>query len=600
MPLLAFQRPRAQVPIAALEATMEELALRKVRAYEKATGKLIRDGLRVQAADLAKIRRDFVRFRAAALARIPEAYAMNQAAVIGVLNKMAVEIDNLAAQVLGTIASGSAATDATAKAISDLFGDRFLPLGAQAPFIGMTPEALRVATGFSAELIGLRSGGLGARMLSAVNREIRLAALGAGGGSFNGAAAINRALGKGATWSWQAERIYRTEVLRIQSLVTEQSVQAYNELGIKTRKRWKWSGADRVEHKQIDGQTVGNKRRFTVPLRRGTSVQMRFPRDPSAPPSATINCGCYVIPIPAEGSRDDGRRGRPRRPARPKPKPKAAKPKPPPRPLTEREIQTARISKASERLKAHGYDLDDTGKVIRSLARDRSTDLARTMVADHLELFAGHADRMAKQFPGILKGLKGHRIRFTASAGKPGGFMARGRIDVSLRWSPPRPTVYNHTSTARWTKDGKLVRDPDGFNIETAFHPTLVEDGTFAEQVFRHETGHVFDLRAGVRLDPEWRALIEKYPTRGTEKIAGQAYPGSRSSWWSQNGIGEYSSKRYPPDVGYDLPDAHLGGGTEAWAELFATVTNPQYRAGMLPADIEAFVERKLGGSLTK
>lgn len=275
---------------------------RELAAYERKMDRLVKRGLRAELADLVRIRRRFDAFRARAIAVLPDRYAMNRAVIAGVVETVAAELVQLERDLVGIVRNGMVEQAAIAEEMADDYANRFLPFGRQPPVIAAaTPQMIDVAADFSADLIGLRAGGLSARILGEVNRVVRLSALGAGAGGFNAAAEISAALGGAKRWSWRAERIYRTETLRIHSILTERSIRGLNEI-VRTDKLWRWSGISRSEHSSIDGQTVRAHERFTVPLRDGGTVEMDYPRAPGAPVSATVNCGCYEIPVPAQAT----------------------------------------------------------------------------------------------------------------------------------------------------------------------------------------------------------------------------------------------------------------------------------------------------------
>lgn len=66
---------------------------------------------------------------------------------------------------------------------------------------------------------------------------------------------IGTILGYGEGLSWQAERIYRTEVNRFWSLMHEAHIERLAQRRPMV-KRWIWSGISREEHARIHGQTI--------------------------------------------------------------------------------------------------------------------------------------------------------------------------------------------------------------------------------------------------------------------------------------------------------------------------------------------------------
>lgn len=92
----------------------------------------------------------------------------------------------------------------------------------------------------------------------------------------------------------RAITIVRTEMGRAFSVATqERQSQAATYLpGLK--KQWRRSGKvhSRMSHDLADGQIVAVDEPFTI-----GSHKLMFPRDPAAPASETVNCGCNSLPI---------------------------------------------------------------------------------------------------------------------------------------------------------------------------------------------------------------------------------------------------------------------------------------------------------------
>lgn len=641
---------------AIVEAELDAVAAARLRAYEKEVDLLVRRGLRIKKADLRRIRSSFNSFRSRALAAIPERYLMNQAAIVGTLDSVAKEIDRLGAE-LGSIVKGGLVAEAeTVQKIGELYGDRFLPLGAQAPILGMTPQALDLASRYSADLIGLRTGGLGARILKKVNDVLRLSALGAGPGAFNAAADINAALGGARAWSWQAERIYRTEVLRVNSLLTEQTIQTYNDAGIKTRKRWKWSGIDRKEHKAIDGQERANKRRFDVPLRDGGSAKMRYPRDPSAPASATINCGCYVIPVPADARRSDEptarTRPRPKKRTAPKKKPAPKTPKAPTGPtpfdrskLPENPMDALRVVEREIKSKLATEGMTRPTDVA-ARARDWGTPASisrRTDLGAHaLEAWEDLQARFPK-----LRGLKIERFDVAENLG-PSGRSPSGLCAVAKDASKTRMGVASYVGDEahmlNWGDRALDFADIHGYRSHVFTATTREEFArNFPKDIFRHEYGHAFDneLKLGFRFgDQKWGTFKSStYAKRWGELVDEMGY------WKAEEIVSKFDDAGKMlsglSDAEKNLLNAHLRSNQaalakvkkqglagwadvsdaakvrlrnhwlqevvseysttnvkEAFAELFAMVTDQGYKSGTLPKALEEFFEEILGASL--
>lgn len=278
-----------------------------VERYSRDVDALVKQSVQRHTAAMRNMRVRFRMFRDDLLRVLPESFPLNQSAIQGVLRDVAGQIDDLFSEVGQQFGAGFTETGRLNKSIERLYADRFLGGLEDLTDVGIDAGTFNIASQWSADLINLRTGGLGATIMQSVNRTLRLAAIGGAGNMMTGTALVNKALGSSKRWSYRAERIYRTEVLRVQSLGMQQTVTRLNKR-IRTRKRWVWSGISRDEHKEANGQVVAASKAFKVRLREGGIASLRFPRDPKAPPSATINCGCYMVPVP---------QGAPRRPAAP-------------------------------------------------------------------------------------------------------------------------------------------------------------------------------------------------------------------------------------------------------------------------------------------
>ncbi len=274
---------------------------RAVREYELRIQALIRRSRVVRVQDAWRIRRAYSDFIREAAPYIAGHAAFGRAATEQLLGTLARRIDDLSNHVIGIVRDGvNAQVELAQRGLVD-YSRAFDEFGQGLTRLSITPQQLDAVMGFSADLIGLRSGGLGAQLLARVNTAIRLGALGVGNQQ-QSIAAINRALGGPAAWSYKAERIYVTETLRAASITTEQGIQELNR-HTPTGKKWMWSHIARQEHAQINGQVVAADKKFRVPLPATKSsgariVLMRYPRDPAAPPAATVFCGCYLVAVP--------------------------------------------------------------------------------------------------------------------------------------------------------------------------------------------------------------------------------------------------------------------------------------------------------------
>lgn len=93
----------------------------------------------------------------------------------------------------------------------------------------------------------------------------------------------------------RAMTIVRTELGRAFSSAAQDRLSAASDSLPGLKKQWRRSGKihSRLEHDAIDGQIVGVDEPFVL----GNGVQLMFPRDPAAPASETINCGCESLPF---------------------------------------------------------------------------------------------------------------------------------------------------------------------------------------------------------------------------------------------------------------------------------------------------------------
>jgi hypothetical protein len=251
------------------------------------------------ASDVIKIRGLFAAFVDDVLNTLPRTSALNNQIATTIMFDLADRVDDLSRSFMAIFRGGLTAQQELIEKISGRFGDRFLPYGRQVPLVGVRPELLQIADNLGTSLIR----GAGDNALRAINRVLRLSILGVGPGAHTAAVQINRALTGANNWSLRGESIYRTETLRASSVMADITVRELNKI-VPTGKQWVWSQISRKEHAQISGQIRPINGFFDVPLREGGMVKMQWPRDPTAPASAVINCGCYHIPVPVGESRE--------------------------------------------------------------------------------------------------------------------------------------------------------------------------------------------------------------------------------------------------------------------------------------------------------
>lgn len=108
-------------------------------------------------------------------------------------------------------------------------------------------------------------------------------------------AAVTTALGDIS--SNRATTIVRTELGRVWSVAADERAKQANEAGIKMDKIWRRSGKlyPRLAHNLADGRRIPIDEAFTI-----NGHKMRFPHDPKAPASETINCGCICLYRPRD------------------------------------------------------------------------------------------------------------------------------------------------------------------------------------------------------------------------------------------------------------------------------------------------------------
>lgn len=251
----------------------------------------------VTAADVKRIRGLFTELLQSVLDSLPANIEIDNFVLANLLNTLATEIDELVRDFESVITSGMTAQTELNQRMVEVYGKRYVEYGRQIPFVGLNPATFSIISDYSARLITK----LGSDLRAQVDRSLRLSALGLGGRPYDGIRAVNAAIGGVPTWSARAEAIYRTETLRLASILTQHSIDELNMI-VPTDKMWKWSHVQRPEHAAIDGQLRAANELFDVPLRGGGMIGMMFPRDPRAShrPDAVINCACYHIPVPRE------------------------------------------------------------------------------------------------------------------------------------------------------------------------------------------------------------------------------------------------------------------------------------------------------------
>jgi len=92
----------------------------------------------------------------------------------------------------------------------------------------------------------------------------------------------------------RALAIVRTELGRAYASAAQDRMAQAAEVVPGLKKEWRRSGKvnSRPEHDLADGQVRAVDEPFLV-----GGVELMYPRDPAAPPSATVNCGCVSLPV---------------------------------------------------------------------------------------------------------------------------------------------------------------------------------------------------------------------------------------------------------------------------------------------------------------
>lgn len=272
------------------------------RQYQRRVDSLVRDLGRESENSLKASARHLRQFRRVLLDRFQQAQTepaqIHFERMVEITNEEVRKIETLLKQTSG------AAIDVQAEIGGRLASDPLLSLGLKpearariTPLGGVDPQTVNAAKQFSADLIGIQSGGLSADLLRSINSEIQLGILG-GKSPQQAIEAIAGILKDGGPFFGRAERIFRTEGLRIESLVEQASAELLDKI-IPMRKIWHWSGVSRTGHREADGQAVAVDKKFKVRPELGASFELlEFPRDPRASAQNTVNCGCFMTVEP--------------------------------------------------------------------------------------------------------------------------------------------------------------------------------------------------------------------------------------------------------------------------------------------------------------
>jgi hypothetical protein len=129
-----------------------------------------------------------------------------------------------------------------------------------------------------------------------ITAELGLVVIGARSPS-DAVGAVTRILGE--TSRARATVIVRTELGRAFSLAAQERMSAAAERLPGLKKQWRRSGKlhPRLHHDLADGQIRDVDEPFVLKPFGKPPVELMYPRDPSAPPSETVNCGCTALPF---------------------------------------------------------------------------------------------------------------------------------------------------------------------------------------------------------------------------------------------------------------------------------------------------------------
>ncbi len=157
------------------------------------------------------------------------------------------------------------------------------------PFIPRS--LLEEVSKFSAEKIQ----GIGPRALKRIDTEIQRTVLG-GQSPHEAMKAIAADLGEEDLpfVGFRAETVIRTEVGRLHSMAGDRRLQDAAEEVDGLQKQWLWSGKSRMTHSAANDQVRDVDKQFDV-----GGEKLWYPRDPTAGPANTANCGCESVPYKA-------------------------------------------------------------------------------------------------------------------------------------------------------------------------------------------------------------------------------------------------------------------------------------------------------------
>ena len=252
--------------------------------YSRAENKAIREGIRIQ----RDTRNEIVRLLQAAEAKITAALAATptewQTWYLPQLKKAVQNALNEAA-----MAATGVVNEATSLAWQNGIAQVDAPMAAVGIKLqGLLPtldvSSLMAMRGFMTDRIA----DISVQLINKINTQLGMVAIGAQSPT-EAIDVIAGLLDKGGRS--RANTIVRTELGRITSVAKQTRMQAAINAGAKMKKQWRRSGKvhSRLDHDIADGQIKEVNEPFLV-----GGKKLMYPRDPRAPASETVNCGCWV------------------------------------------------------------------------------------------------------------------------------------------------------------------------------------------------------------------------------------------------------------------------------------------------------------------
>jgi hypothetical protein len=201
-------------------------------------------------------------------------------------------MDDFDRRLASTIQSAQASTYGTnGEGVDRILRDA---IGAPPSLLGLDPNRLLIAQGYTADLVTNLSNEARTRLNATLSRAFL------GGQSVTDIIKdIGRAVdgGQFGVISRRAETIYRTEVLRVGSMATQARLEQAVANGIPAKKMWVHAGTPvrvRMYHLGINRAVVDVDETFAGSGPNGEDLM--YPRDPGGAAADTVNCGCQIFP----------------------------------------------------------------------------------------------------------------------------------------------------------------------------------------------------------------------------------------------------------------------------------------------------------------